>query len=492
MDPEEIKTIKELEEEVPAEKSAIKKWQEQNEAKKELAEGKPLSINPEADQFVMVHMTKYFPDGGIIKTTGQAREEYFPRESIHFSLNGMVAGGFPGSGDWDNNPYAIIVPLEKAKDRIVDLYSVDTWVVGEFGIPEGSEIVFLEDTLTDEEIARLNSGNIRVRIEKDAKTMKEAVTKRIAEKNYTPAQSGTWAWDSLEVLDEKGQRKILHGNIGKGGTTEYIRQLQKNLNIPLSKPHSESSLAALENNYRWLVEKLDGQLFEPQTGFKNLNAIGREINAISALLSKSYSELSQKMTTDEEKSAFLRIDQSCSRLTRQALDKIRAEFGPEMKSRNLSLNNVNIKENSLNFSLSDQNNNFDIPCDGLDLLTRSKMLGGMFASLKENGVAFHRQFSMLEDINSEYATNKPMLTLYLTQALYGKDFADPNYRTRLLAILHNGFAEIRNAIDQKIRAESGSEEELAANQKIWNLDQIEEELTKAYFADLKESKRSEQ
>ena len=488
MAPEETKTIEGSEEGATTEKSAIEKWQEQNEAKKELVGGKPLSINPEADQFVMVHMTKYFPDGGIIKTTGQAREEYFPRESIHFSLNGMVAGGFEGAGDWDNNPYAIIVPMEKAKDRVVDLYSVDTWVVGEFGIPEGSEIIILEGTLSEEEIAKLNAGNVRVRIEKNAKNIKEAVTRRIEEKNYTPAQSGSWAWDSLEVLDDQGKPKTIHGERGEGGTTEYVRRLQKKINIPLCKPHSESSFAILENKHELLTNYLKDPLFDPKTGFNNLENIYLEMDAAAGYLSKSRLELTQKKLANEEARAFSRIEQNFSKLTKQALDKISAEFGRELKNKDLSWTRVTIEDKSTRVTLEDPSStgtSLELPDKSHSVLERAQLLGVMAESAKNNDVSLPKNFISLEKISFNLATTREGLTLYLTQALYGKNFTDPSYRAKLIEGLYKNFAEIKKTIDQRIRAESKPGIELAVNQELWGLEKIEGELTKIYFADLK-------
>ncbi len=77
----------------------------------------PLSmseVTPES--LVLVHRTKYFPEGGKILSTSTATKnaegisEYRP--TIHFSLNKSVTEDITGY-TWDSMQYSILLPFEK-------------------------------------------------------------------------------------------------------------------------------------------------------------------------------------------------------------------------------------------------------------------------------------------------------------------------------------------------------------------------------------------
>ena len=60
------------------------------------AEGKWLPNRLNIKALIAVHVTNFFPENGIIKTTGKTPLKYGnktiiqPRETIHFTLNGPV------------------------------------------------------------------------------------------------------------------------------------------------------------------------------------------------------------------------------------------------------------------------------------------------------------------------------------------------------------------------------------------------------------------
>ena len=99
---------------------------------------------------VAVHLTNYFPENGVIRTSGDAKRiqvgsefVYAPRETLHFSLNGGVGGHL--SGDWSGCKYAILIPLELIFDRIYSLASEDTYILGNLTLPKSSEIICLKN-----------------------------------------------------------------------------------------------------------------------------------------------------------------------------------------------------------------------------------------------------------------------------------------------------------------------------------------------------------
>lgn len=114
---------------------------------------------------VAVHLTKYFPEGGRIKTLNTNFPEDTLRNTIHFSLNHPVGNaGF--YGNWDGTRYAVIVPLDslckEPENQLWNFNVVDTYFVGDVTLPEGSMIVNSTPFHpSNEELAQLTSKGIR-------------------------------------------------------------------------------------------------------------------------------------------------------------------------------------------------------------------------------------------------------------------------------------------------------------------------------------------
>lgn len=80
-----------------------------------------------------IHLTKFFPSDGSLKTSGQVVKNKFnlsehARETIHFTINGGV--GSHGGGNWENCPFAVIVNWNDLIDRMVCINEVDSFTFG--------------------------------------------------------------------------------------------------------------------------------------------------------------------------------------------------------------------------------------------------------------------------------------------------------------------------------------------------------------------------
>lgn len=110
----------------------------------------PLSmseVTPES--LVLVHRTKYFPEGGKILSTSAATKnaegisEYRP--TIHFSLNKSVTEDITGN-TWDTMQYSILLPFEKTaksmpKSKVLGGIQDDFMFMDTVKLPKGSVII---------------------------------------------------------------------------------------------------------------------------------------------------------------------------------------------------------------------------------------------------------------------------------------------------------------------------------------------------------------
>lgn len=110
------------------------------------------------DDLVLVHVTDYIPEGGIIhspKDAGVKFQEEFDgvqyelpsqRKTVHFTMNGDITGVEHIGGSWQNKKYAIIIPLNLIdKEDFVGGLTVDFYSKDSFKIPEGAYILCSEE-----------------------------------------------------------------------------------------------------------------------------------------------------------------------------------------------------------------------------------------------------------------------------------------------------------------------------------------------------------
>lgn len=104
---------------------------------------KPLNPrNIDADSLVLVHMTKYDPENGMLLSTRDKLGG--SRNSVHFTLNHPVIAHRAGS--WDDCSFAVIMPYNSTvklngNDKFIEGMPNDLYTNGSVKIPEGSVIM---------------------------------------------------------------------------------------------------------------------------------------------------------------------------------------------------------------------------------------------------------------------------------------------------------------------------------------------------------------
>ncbi|MBI2547790.1 hypothetical protein HYW21_00400 [Candidatus Woesearchaeota archaeon] len=171
--------------------------------RKKLAELRRLRLQWRPEQLIAVHVTNYFPENGMIKPTGQftiqlpksKRDVKYPRESIHFCLNGKVTGHDAGDA-WKNAKIAVLVPVNLMMKRIVNLNPADTYVVGELRLPKGSEILARSEDAQGHNFGE--AAFIPVPLEK---SLEDMILLRIKERGFTSMRIGSWSWNGTTDED---------------------------------------------------------------------------------------------------------------------------------------------------------------------------------------------------------------------------------------------------------------------------------------------------
>lgn len=118
-------------------------------------EGKEINS---IDDLVLVRVTNYIPKGGIIHTPKDAgakvQKEYngvkyelpIQRDTLHFTVNGDLSGQLHEGGNWKNQKYAIIIPLNLvSKDSVAGVALGDVYFKGNLAIPKGAYILCPEE-----------------------------------------------------------------------------------------------------------------------------------------------------------------------------------------------------------------------------------------------------------------------------------------------------------------------------------------------------------
>lgn len=113
-------------------------------------------VNPES--LVLVHRTKYFPEGGKILSTNMATRNKDGigdcRHTIHFALNKSVTEHSLGN-HWNDMEYSIILPFKKTIEsmpskKIIGGIQDDFFFLDEVKLPKGSVIVKYNPNIENE------------------------------------------------------------------------------------------------------------------------------------------------------------------------------------------------------------------------------------------------------------------------------------------------------------------------------------------------------
>lgn len=111
-----------------------------------------------------VHVTDYFPKGGVLKAA--YNKGMSMRPTVHFSLGQMVISH--ALGQWEKKKYAVLTPFSQMEKQLLNVFHQDTFVLGDLKLEKGSIIIVPEgETINSPtgnlEIIRYNPEKISLR-----------------------------------------------------------------------------------------------------------------------------------------------------------------------------------------------------------------------------------------------------------------------------------------------------------------------------------------
>lgn len=94
------------------------------------------------DQKLMaVHITDYIPHDGILRTVTESRARF--SVTLHFSLGGPVVSH--SAGNWTKKKYAVLLPFKYLRPQLLNVFSQDTFIVGDLIIPRDAVLLVPND-----------------------------------------------------------------------------------------------------------------------------------------------------------------------------------------------------------------------------------------------------------------------------------------------------------------------------------------------------------
>ncbi len=207
---------------------------------------------------IAVHLTNYFPKGGVITTKASQEIDYegrkikFPRHSIHFSLNSPVTSHM--YGNWDGAKFAILIPLNKIAKRIVTFNPVDTWVIGKLKLPRGSIVMGSSKSLQRKSI----QGVRLIPVEED---LHQAVKDYIKQQGLPVSGIGMWGW-SFDAENFEIATRLVTGGLSPLGSFEGgdLDKLASDLGYELG-PHTGSFFSNIESIFESVMRSLTSEKF---------------------------------------------------------------------------------------------------------------------------------------------------------------------------------------------------------------------------------------
>ena len=293
-------------------------------------------INPKT--LVAVHLTKYLPENGYLKTTAQAREMNvelkFPRETMHFSLNGPVTD-LPFFGNWNDTKYAVIIPMEKIFDRFINLTPNDSFIFGALEIPKGSWFLVPapNGNVEKEKLRALykqHVPNSEIDFRREGEDIKSHAYRIIITLGYSPMKIGQWNWAG--PLTEKARIAIseyLNDTDIIGFDTKYryfAASMQKEV-----LEHANTFWNGIEHvasSCLWMLDKdRTLQKFMNDEGKLRVEDLRKEVELIKRTIMNIYQELRnrcKKMRDREELKAYVRT----ANFLKECYEKIEKMYKP--------------------------------------------------------------------------------------------------------------------------------------------------------------------
>lgn len=231
----------------------------------------------ELDDIVAVHCTNYLPVDRIIRTLGNHKTMIdihqeiengekmpfrIPRETLHFSLNGAHGqiSSTNGSGDWTKMKYGILIPLSALRERLAVLQSADSYIIGNYLLNRGSEIVVDVSQISEEEKRIISEDKALKDVtftEKPSNTsLKDFIYQKIRDGGYLARDIGMWGWNSPQGVDWMPEDSDLFELAKREGITTEQDGWNGTNRLAGISPHSYSNWAKLENSAGLLATEI--------------------------------------------------------------------------------------------------------------------------------------------------------------------------------------------------------------------------------------------
>lgn len=227
-----------------------------------------------ARYIVAVHLTRYFPEGGVMKPAGMFRIAInkkgksvpFLRNTLHFALNGPTPGfGMYSPGLVEESRFAILIPLETIIDRVVALGPPDTMVFGRLELPKGSDIITVEQDYNKVADMQKRAGKATVIQAKKGENTTEAVKRRIKERGFTLLKPENEWNNSLfgnnsSILQERIPNELLNEiNYDFNRFVERLRNEKGTLSSSSEIAHYYSFWSGLEHFCAFIYFRIYGK-----------------------------------------------------------------------------------------------------------------------------------------------------------------------------------------------------------------------------------------
>lgn len=158
---------------------------------------------PSIDQFrkhmMGVHVTNYYPVGGVLKAA--YNKGLSMRPTVHFALGQMVVSH--DAGAWENSSYAVLTPFSQIEKQLLNVFHQDTFILGDLKLKKGSIILVPVgehiEAISDLEVINYDPARI---------TLREKIEEILTEKNqWVFKATGGNDYDKVffkgEQLDQK-------------------------------------------------------------------------------------------------------------------------------------------------------------------------------------------------------------------------------------------------------------------------------------------------
>lgn len=303
---------------------------------------------------IAVHLTDFFPERGIIKPTsagttkveynGKAYEIHYPRETIHFTLNGPVeAAGGGLYGTWEQKKYAILIPLEDMIQRVVNFAPMDTFIFGELKLPKSAEIIGKEK---DAKWKADSAGNARIITIKDGDDIKEAVKNRIREKGYAVSITHDYGWSRVTAEEWKKSEDAAKLMMSAMKWTEAFGEMSKKIGKDM-KLHADTEFSELESDVEKVFKFLSAYNKEKYDDIQNISDLAERLvghlRGLRAVIKNS--------NIEEEIKAYRRIFNFVLNLVKDLREKYNELKKEEYKANKAKIENfLHLLSNMLAFA----------------------------------------------------------------------------------------------------------------------------------------------